>query len=195
MSRTLLLTGLGVIVLAALVIVVSHPALLARPHAAAPSDAVPVAVKEQVFTPTAPAASVAAQLPDGFAQYTNSTYHFALAYPKELKVTEHLEQSGATTVTFEDTAGEQSFQIFLAPYGKTEIDQERFKLDEPSGVMDQPTDITIDGARATMFFGRNSIMGDTREVWFVHGGSLFEVTTYKDLDAWLSQIMATWKWD
>jgi hypothetical protein len=45
-----------------------------------------------------------------------------------------------------------------------------------------------------MFFGRNSIMGDTREVWFVHSGSLFEVTTYKELDAWLSQIMATWKW-
>jgi hypothetical protein len=194
MSRTLLFTGLGVIVLAALVIVVSHPALLARPQTAAPSDAVPVAVKEQVFTPTAPAASVAAQLPDGFAQYTNGTYHFSLAYPKELKVTEHLEQSGATTVTFEDPAGEQSFQIFLAPYANAEIDEQRFKLDEPSGVMDQPTDITIDGARATMFFGRNSIMGDTREVWFVHAGSLFEVTTYKELDAWLSQIMATWKW-
>jgi hypothetical protein len=194
MSRTLLFTGLGVIVLAALVIVVSHPALLARPQTAAPSDAVPVAVKEQVFTPTAPAASVAAQLPDGFAQYTNGTYHFSLAYPKELKVTEHLEQSGATTVTFEDPAGEQSFQIFLAPYANAEIDEQRFKLDEPSGVMDQPTDITIDGARATMFFGRNSIMGDTREVWFVHSGSLFEVTTYKELDAWLSQIMATWKW-
>ena len=43
-----------------------------------------------------------------------------------------------------------------------------------------------------MFFGSNSIMGDTREVWFVHGGYLFEVNTYKDLDSWLSQIMQTW---
>lgn len=193
MSRTLLFTGLGVIVLAALVAVVSHPGFLVRTPAAALSDAVPVAVHEQVVAPATSTVNVTS-LPDGFVSYANAKYHFSLAYPKELKVTEHLEQSGATTVTFEDAAGEQSFQIFLAPYAKTEIDQERFKLDEPSGVMDQPTDITIDGTRATMFFGRNGIMGDTREVWFVHTGSLFEVTTYKDLDPWLAQIMSTWKW-
>jgi hypothetical protein len=33
-----------------------------------------------------------------------------------------------------------------------------------------------------MFFGSNSAMGDTREIWFIHGGFLYEVTTYKELD-------------
>jgi hypothetical protein len=74
------------------------------------------------------------------------------------------------------------------------VDEERFRLDQPSGVMNEPTDVLIDGAHGSIFFGRNSIMGDTREAWFVHNGYLYEVVTYKDLDAWLSEIMATWKW-
>ena len=30
-----------------------------------------------------------------------------------------------------------------------------------------------------MFYGSNSIMGDTREIWFINTGLLYEVTTYK----------------
>jgi hypothetical protein len=44
-----------------------------------------------------------------------------------------------------------------------------------------------------MFYGNNSIMGDTREIWFIHGGFLYEVTTYKQLDSWLAPIMQTWQ--
>ena len=35
--------------------------------------------------------------------------------------------------------------------------------------------------------------GASREVWFVHKGFLYEVTTYKALDSWLASIMLTWK--
>jgi hypothetical protein len=34
---------------------------------------------------------------------------------------------------------------------------------------------------ATMFYGSNSIMRDTREIWFINAGLLYEVTTYKQL--------------
>jgi len=44
-----------------------------------------------------------------------------------------------------------------------------------------------------MFFGKNLIMGDTQEVWFIKNGFLYEVTTYKELDQWLAGIMKTWK--
>ena len=47
--------------------------------------------------------------------------------------------------------------------------------------------------RATLFTGFNPIMGDTREVWFIKNGFLYEVATYKPLDAWLGQIMQGWK--
>ena len=54
-------------------------------------------------------------------------------------------------------------------------------------------EIDIDGVRATAFFGQNPIMGDTREIWFTHGGYLFEVETYWFLDGWLAGIMKTWR--
>lgn len=36
-------------------------------------------------------------------------------------------------------------------------------------------------------------MGDTRELWFIHNGYLYEVATYKTLDAWLAGIMQMWQ--
>ncbi len=41
--------------------------------------------------------------------------------------------------------------------------------------------MTIDGVAATMFYGSNPIMGDTREIWFINAGFLYEVTIYKQL--------------
>jgi hypothetical protein len=60
--------------------------------------------------------------------------------------------------------------------------------------MQQPTDVYIGGVKATMFFSSDALLGPTREVWFLHGGYLFEVTTYKDQDQWLAAIMSTWQW-
>ena len=44
-----------------------------------------------------------------------------------------------------------------------------------------------------MFYGSNSVMGDTREIWFINAGLLYEVTTYKQLDTWLVPILQTWQ--
>jgi hypothetical protein len=48
-------------------------------------------------------------------------------------------------------------------------------------------------APATMFYGSNSIMGDTHEIWLIKDGFLYEVMTYKQLDSWLAPIMQTWQ--
>lgn len=126
-------------------------------------------------------------------RYENKTFHFSLVYPQELLVEEDTEMWGALTVTFQDPATNDGFEIYVTPYAQTRVTQERFTQDEPSGTLVQPTDVIIDNVRATMFFGSNSYMGDTREVWFIKDGFLYEVATYKELDSWLSQIMQTWK--
>ena len=77
----------------------------------------------------------------------------------------------------------------MTPYSGTQITNAQFKLDEPSGVVLDRTDTTVSGVPATTFFGHNDEIGDTREVWFIHGGFLYEVTTYKELDAWLQQFL------
>jgi hypothetical protein len=125
--------------------------------------------------------------------YENTKFHFRLSFPKNLSVREFTEAGGELTVTLSDEATGEGFQIFATPYKSSQITTDRFRLDEPSGVYNSPVDVFVDGVRATMFFGSNTIMGDTREVWFIRKGYLYEVTTYKELDEWLGQIMQTWK--
>jgi hypothetical protein len=131
--------------------------------------------------------------PAGYFLYRNQQYHFSFYYPPNLKAHAFNEEGGAFTVAFQDPTANEGFEVYVTPYSATQITKARFKLDEPSGVMQEQADVRIDGVRATMFYGNNAIMGDTREVWFIKGGLLYEVTTYKQLDAWLAEIMQTWK--
>jgi hypothetical protein len=116
-----------------------------------------------------------------------------LFYPQALRVMTYDEGNNASTFTFTSADSTQEFQIFVVPYGERQVSPARFKLDEPSGVIQSPTAIMIDNSPATMFFGQNPVMGDTREVWFIKNGYLYEVTTDKELDSWLSQIMQSWQ--
>jgi hypothetical protein len=38
-------------------------------------------------------------------------------------------------------------------------------------------------------------MGASREIWFLRGGYLYEVTAPQPLDPWLLSIMQTWKFN
>ena len=132
-------------------------------------------------------------IPDGYMPYSNSQFHFSVYYPPNLQLHTYHEDGGAFTVALQDPTTNAGFEVYVTPFSGTQIDAARFKLDEPSGTFLDPTNVLIAGTRATMFFGSNPIMGDTREVWFIKDGLLYEVTTYKPLDAWLSQIMQTWQ--
>lgn len=148
-----------------------------------------LAQEERDYAPPTPIAGD----PTGMRKYENAAYRFSLFYPDTLAVREYTEKGNALSVTFEDTSGTRGFQIYATPYSNAQITEERFLLDSPAGVMNEPTDILVDGTTATMFFGKHSLMGETREVWFIKGGYLYEVATYKELDEWLSSIMATWR--
>ncbi len=130
---------------------------------------------------------------ENFREYKNLILRFSLVYPQDLRIKEYADGTSASTITFEDTSGEKSFQIFVVPYRENQITEEQFKKDVPSGVMNKPVDIIIDGVQGTMFFSTNASLGDTREVWFIRSGFLYEITTYARLDSWLAQILSTWR--
>ena len=124
--------------------------------------------------------------------YKSFLLRFSILFPKDLSVKEYDEGAGSLIV-FEDAAGEKGFQVYVVPYDKEKISKEQFTMDVPSGVMEEPTEIVIDGTHAAMFLSKNAILGDTREVWFIKNGFLYEVTTYKALDTWLANIMKSWR--
>jgi hypothetical protein len=132
-------------------------------------------------------------VPEGWRKFENEQYGFSVYMPPELTANVYDEGGGAHTFTFEDADGGKGFQIFVLPYSESTISEERFLKDSPAGVMKEPVDVTIGGVRATAFFGEHMLMGETREVWFLHNNLLYEVTTYKHLDTWLADIMKTWR--
>ena len=133
------------------------------------------------------------EVPAGFKEYVNARYHFSLLYPQDLEMSFTDEGAGAGTITFQNVAAAQGFQIFVVPYNGNRISEQRFHTDEPSGVRDNDVHIEIDGAGAEAFYSRNAALGDTAEIWYMHDGLLYEVTTLKSLDTWLSNIMGSWK--
>jgi hypothetical protein len=131
--------------------------------------------------------------PAGTEAYMSNAYHFSLFYPDDLSVSEKELSGSSEVILFQDEADQQGFQIFVTPYAGEKITEQRFEMDEPSGVMEDPQNVTIDGAAATEFISSNSAMGASREIWFLHGGYLYEVTAPQSLDSWLLQIMETWQ--
>ena len=127
--------------------------------------------------------------------YKNLLFHFSLIYPKDLQVKDYDDGTSASTITFEDPTGKQGFQIFIVPYAEDQITPQQFKKDVPSGVMKESTDIIIGGIRATMFYSQDVLMNETREVWFIKNGFLYEITADVSLDSWLAQILSTWRFD
>lgn len=140
-----------------------------------------------VFSPPA------SNRPDGLVPYKNLVLRFSLLYPQNLIVKEYDDGTSASTITFESSDSSEAFQVFVIPYSQSKITEAQFKRDVPSGVMKEPLDIIIDGTSAKMFFSNDARIGDTREVWFIKNGFLYEINAKKELDAWLSNIMVTWK--
>lgn len=132
------------------------------------------------------------KLPVGYREYVNEHFQFSLRIPDALQVREYKEGAGALTIVFETPEGLEGFQIFIVPYRETKITDERFLKDAPSSIMREPVNILIDGIPASAFFGEHLLLGETREVWFIKDGHLFEITTYRELDEWFMRILQTW---
>lgn len=132
-------------------------------------------------------------VPAGYKEYRNKQFGFSVYYPSELSPEEFLDRGPELTALFQGAAGEPGFQVYVAPIDGTTITNELFFRDAPSGVRKEQRDMQIAGVPGTTFVGFDARMGQTREVWFIHDHFLFEVTTYKQLEPWLSEILTTWR--
>lgn len=130
--------------------------------------------------------------PAGYSEYRSTLFAFSLFYPSSMKVSEFDEGGGAQSITFENAGDAIGFQIFIVPYKEHQVSSARFSQDVPTGVMKEPTNVTVDGVFGTMFYSQSLTLGDTREIWFINNGYLYEVTTLKTLDSWLIERMKTW---
>ena len=120
------------------------------------------------------------------------TYGFTVTVPNAMELERYEEGGNSETLVFFDTNDGIEFQLFVTPYDASEVTKERLALDIPSGDIREPQEIVLgNGLRAFMFLSHAPIVGDTREVWFIHDGYLYEATVAYELDSWLAEILNT----
>lgn len=170
-------------------------------------EATPLGFSDLTTVPTDSASSSQASVarppalprdtPIGYKEYRNDQFGISFLYPQEFSPQEFVDHGPELTVVFQGGDGQPGFQIYTFPISGTKVTPERFQTDEPSGIMEEPHDTTVDGAQALSFDGFDAKMGKTHEVWFIHSANgipfLYEVSTYKELSGWLSEIMQTWR--
>lgn len=132
--------------------------------------------------------------------YTDSQYKFSFEYPKDFTVTKFQEGEYGNTILVSRKdpstgSGQESFQIFIAPFDEPgPLTKERVLIDLPDLVINNPENrILKNGAVALIFFSEESSIGKTREVWFINGGYLYQISTYKELDGLVAAIISTWR--
>ena len=146
-------------------------------------------------TPTGPdVISASAPPPPTHTEvYRNDRYGFQYNHTPEAKITEYDEGGGAMTIVHENEEKVRGMQIFIVPYAEEKITDERFYADVPSGVRENAEDTTLDGVRAVTFNSFDESLGETREIWVIHKGHLYEITTFKGVGLWFTPIIQSWR--
>jgi len=133
-------------------------------------------------------------VPPGFVEYARQNYHFSILLPETVTIKEQGGTGGEPLMlVVQDPSTGYGFQIYAFPYNLQTITEERFKIDEPSGVMKSPQDVKVAGAKGTMFISTAPPVGEIREIWFINQGIMYEVTTALTFDDWVRPIMGTWE--
>lgn len=136
-----------------------------------------------------------AEAPPGYIKYTNSQYGFSFYHTPQGRVTEHDEGQGAMTIVLENEERVRGMQIFIVPYHEETISDARFKADVPSGVREniEATTLGVIGIPAVTFTSLDERLGETREIWFIYQGHLYEITTFKGVGNWFAPIIQSWR--
>lgn len=137
-------------------------------------------------------ATLVAPPPSHTETYRNERFGFQYNHTPQAIVTEY-DEGGAVTIVHENHERVRGMQIFIVPYSEATISEERFLLDVPSGVIKNMEETTLDGVRAVTFNSYDARLGETREIWLIHHGHLFEITTFKGVSNWFTPIIQSWR--
>jgi len=128
--------------------------------------------------------------------YTNEQYGFSLKYPPNFHVGEFSNGTN-TSVVLQNTESRTGFQIYIKPI------EENLTLTE-SKLRQQVPDINVSDVKPTTVAGtdnalafnaQNDAFGQSAEIWFVKDKTLFQLSTYREQQKLLQQVVETWKFE
>ncbi len=127
--------------------------------------------------------------------FRHSGLKFSFSYPNGFAVTNLASPEGGETIVVQNTKRNAGFQIHLEPYDDpdTEITAARLARDIPEMVVKEPQEVTIgSGGKGLAWIASDT---GTREVWFIFGGTLYQLTAPVENDTLLRKVLNTWKFE
>jgi hypothetical protein len=133
---------------------------------------------------------------ENFEPYAHPRLPFSFVYPKGLRVSSFVEVNGSEVLVFEGDGKRTGFQISVFAYDESgPLTPKRIHRDLPSIIIQEPQTALIGEPQtsALIFWSHDAVVGRTREVWFIHGGMLYQVSSYAEFDPMLVRVMGTWR--
>ena len=127
--------------------------------------------------------------------FADSYYGFSFEYPKDFTASKFKEGEDGDTILVQEKGGKNGFQVFIAPFDEPgPLTRERILRDLPDMIIRNAEHRVLkNGIPALIFFSEEPSLGETREIWFIYGGYLYQITATKEIDGLVAQIVATWK--
>ena len=136
------------------------------------------------------------------SEYKNDQYGFSFGQPDGFNISDFEEGGGkvilvknvGSSVSNNSNNYENGFQIFIAAFDEPgPITKERILKDIPDMKIVGEQYIDVGGERALNFTSQDDLGGETREIWMVHGGFLYQVKGYKNFEEKMIEVLKTWK--
>lgn len=129
--------------------------------------------------------------------YRNTELGFSLEMPQGFRSQElPVDDDGGRTILLQNDVGE-GIQIYAVPYSEdvTSLSAEdiRAALPDLRVTEEQRVEIGENNSGVAFKSDNEAFSGDSREVWFVFRGTLYQISTYARLDGLLQAMFATWK--
>ncbi len=129
--------------------------------------------------------------------YAHPSLPFAFAYPKDLTPSTFTDGE-AEIVLLKGKEPEREVQIVIRAFDEPgPLMVERIQRDIPEMVIDDPQNVLIGPAQipALLFWSEGGSADRTREVWFIQGGYLYQITGSAEMDETLAKMMETWTFE
>lgn len=126
--------------------------------------------------------------------YVHESPNFTFVVPEGHNVGT-FEEGGGQSVVVQNTATGLGFQIFVSAFDEDiqTLTPERIKQDVPNIIMERPQQVSVQGNTGLAFVSQNPAFGKSREVWFVHSGYLYQMSTYVENEALLLKVLGTFR--
>lgn len=130
-------------------------------------------------------------------EFVHPTYNFSFKYPADFTVTQIPEENGEV-ILIQNISTKIGVQIMVTAFeGGEDIDltADILRAEIPDlEIKDEQEVIIGSGRKGIAFVSDNEAFGgNSREVWFVFRGNLYQISTYAELDEFLKGIFGTWK--